>query len=550
MMNKIKIVLTMFSIALLSSSCLEIDLLETEPNDRLNNENYWQTIQDAEYAVNYLYTFLNGDEIGYDLYSDILVDNYGYDSDHGRMQRGIHQSDLGVFNAQWVNRFKGVRAANNFFENVDRVIEKTTDEAELKMLDRMVGEAHFFRAYCYTYLAFFFGDVPYIDYSMGTDEAMNVERTPVDQVWEHVFSDYDAAIDKLENEYGDADYGRLTVGAAYAMKARAALMATKFDAKYYSVVAEAAQKVIDLDIYSLYSNYEDLFKYAGEGSNETVLVRPYIGGGTYNRNSFSNRAPKSLKNGNPYYSATKRIADMYPMLNGLPITNNASGFDPFNPYVDRDPRMIASLFVNGDPLYNLHGDPDYPEAQPFLNMTPGNGGLDDVLTPDLSTPTGFYIKKYLDIQDYASPGDGGIDVMLIRYADVLLMAAEGIIETGGDQQVAADYIDLVRMRAGLPRLQDSGVNTGDRDAMRKAVRTERTIELAFEGTRYFDILRWRVAEDLMKGYVKGMRYVENGEVKVVKLDTERAFNPERDYLWPVPSKQLKLSPKLGQNDNY
>lgn len=549
-MKKINIFLALISFLLLVSSCLESNLLETTPKDRLNNENYWQTVEDAQYAVNYLYTFLNGDEIGYDLYSDILVDNYGYDSDHARIQKSIHQPDLGVFNSQWTYRYAGIRAANNFLENVQRVIDLTTDVAKLELLDRMVGEAHFFRAYCYTYLAFFFGDVPYIDYSIGTDEAMNVERTAVTEVWEHIFADFDEAASKIDVEYPASEYGRLNKGAVYAMKARAALFATKFNATYYSVVKEAADNVIKLDKYGLYNSYETLFQYAGEGNEETVLVRPYIGGGTHNRNSFSNRAPKSLKNGSPYYSATKDIADLYPMANGLAIADVNSGFDPFNPYQDRDPRMKSSLFVNGDPLYDLHGEPEYPEVQPVLDMTPGNGGVDDVLTPDLSTPTGFYIKKYLDVQDYASPGNGGIDVMLIRYADVLLMAAEALIETDGSLETAKGYIDQVRQRAGIPVLEASGVNVSDRDAMRLALRNERTVELAFEGTRYFDILRWKIAEEVMKGNVKGMRYVSNGGVKVVQMDMVREFNAQRDYLWPVPSKQLKLSPKLGQNDNY
>lgn len=536
-------------IALSFSGCIKNDLLDSTPKDRLNNENYWESLKDAEYAVNYLYTFLNGDMTGRDLYSDIMIDNYAYDSDNRRILRGIHQADLGIFNNEWVDRYKAVKACSNFFENVDKVAEEASEE-ELALLERMKGEAHFIRAYAYTYLAFYFGDVPYVDKSITVAEGQDVTRDPVMEVWEKVFADYDQAIDRLPKSYESSNYGRITKGAAMAMKAKASLYAAKYSDQYYDQAYREAKKVIDLNVYSLYPDYGKLFMYEGEASSETVLSRVYIGGGSHNHNTFSQRAPKSLKNGSPYYSATKSIADAYQMANGKDILAADSGFDPTNPYESRDPRMKLSLFVNGDDLFGLHGNPDYPEAYEVLNMTPGSGTPDDVSVYDLSTPTGFYIKKYLDISDYASPGLGGIDFMLIRYADVLLMAAEGLIESGGNLTEAAGYIDEVRQRVAMPGLEASGVYVTDKSAMRQALRNERLVELAFEGERYIDIIRWKTAEDVLAGDIQGMRYVEEGQVKVVTLDFTKAFDPNRDYLWPIPSTQIKLSPQLSQNPGY
>lgn len=543
-MNKTIYIISL-TFLLMFSGCIEKDLLDTTPKDRLNNENFWQNVEDAEYAVNYMYKFLDGDMIGFDLYSDILIDNYAYDSDNRRIQRGIHQSDLGTFNGQWVNRYKAVRAANNFLLNVENVIAKEEEQAVKDKLNRMKGEAYFIRAYAYTYLAFLFGDVPYIDYNISSTEAQSAVRTPVAEVWPKIFSDFDKAAERLPKEYDAANYGRFTKGAAYAMKARAAMWSGDYTTAYNS-----AKAVMGLNKYSLYGSYENLFKYAGEASDETILSRVYLGGGSHNRNSFSNRVPKSLKNGSPYYSATKVVADAYQMLNGKSINDSGSGFDEKDPYTNRDPRMKLSMFVNGDNLYGLNGNPDYPEAASVLDMTPGSGTPDDVSIFDLSTPTGFYIKKYVDITDYASPGLGGIDFMIIRYADVLLVAAEALIESNGSLSEAAGYINQVRTRAGMPTLTDSGIDINNRAAMKTAVRQERLVELAFEGSRYFDILRWKIAETAMSGDMQGMRYEDGGVTKVVTLDYTLDFDKDRDYLWPIPSKQIKLTPTLSQNEGY
>jgi hypothetical protein len=547
-MKKIKYIVAVLVLACLTS-CLDKDLLDTTPKDRLSNDNFWQNVQDAEYAVNRMYNFLDGDLIGYDLYSDILIDNYAYDSDNRRIQKGIHQSNLGVFNGEWTKRYQAIRAANNFLENVDKVIKNTEDTEELAKLERMKSEAYFLRAYAHTYLVFLFGDVPYIEKAISTSEASSLVREKQDEVWKKIFADYDKASANLPETYEAADYGRFTKGAAYAMKARAALWAGEHKLAY-----ENAKKVIDMAVnnnrYELHSSFETLFKHSGEASKETILARVYIGGGSHNRNSFSNRVPKSLKNGDPYYSANKNIADAFQMSNGKDISDPTSGFDPKNPYVNRDPRMKLSLFVNHDKLYGLAGNPDYPNVKDSLVMNPGTGTPDDVSIFDLSTPTGFYVKKYVDVKDYESPGLGGTDFMVIRYADVLLIAAEALIDSDGSLSEAAGYINQVRLRAGIPDLATSGVSTSDRTQMRKALRNERLVELAFEGSRYFDILRWRIAETVMQGDMKGMRYVEADEVKTIVLDYTMSFDKNRDYLWPIPSKQIKLAPTLSQNNGY
>jgi predicted TIM-barrel fold metal-dependent hydrolase len=158
------------------------------------------------------------------------------------------------------------------------------------------------------------------------------------------------------------------------------------------------------------------------------------------------------------------------------------------------------------------------------------------------------VKKYVSEEDLQNPGNLGLNITLLRYAEVLLIYAEAKIEMNEIDQSVYDAINAVRQRVNMPPITPSEAST--QAEVRKVVRRERTVELAFEGLRLFDIRRWRIAEDVMQGNPKGTYYVKDGEVKQVEVTgVNRTFDPNKDYLWPIPSRERELV-DLSQNPGW
>jgi len=165
--------------------------------------------------------------------------------------------------------------------------------------------------------------------------------------------------------------------------------------------------------------------------------------------------------------------------------------------------------------------------------------------------SGYYMKKYYD-PTFTGSYSSGLNLILIRYADILLMYAEAKNELGVmDQTVWDQTIKLIRQRAGFTDVNATDFKaTWTQSELRKIIRNERRSELALEGTRIFDIRRWKTAETVLNTYPHGAKYgeatIDNGYIRLDK----RSFNPNRDYLFAVPQAQKDLDPNLGQNPGY
>jgi len=236
----------------------------------------------------------------------------------------------------------------------------------------------------------------------------------------------------------------------------------------------------------------------------------------------------------------KKLFDAYRMLNGKMIHEEGSGFTYETQYENRDPRLYYSLYIPGAELPN--GE--------IYNSVPGSGTQDEVANTYLATSLGFNVRKYVNPEDYANPSNCGINIMLIRYAEVLLTYAEAKIEQNKIDDSVLSAINQLRTRqdVGLAPVE-SGLN---QEKMREIVRNERLVELAFEGLRLFDCRRWRTAEMLFPGRVNGIVYqAGDGEWKTVTIEGFiKVFNPEKHYLWPIPQKEIDLNPNLKQNPNW
>lgn len=522
-----------FTIALFLFSCQE-DLLETVPDDRISTEIFWQTDDDAILGANALYPTLDNHSLfAYDGITDLCHTNRLFES-NAIIEAGNADATFSRFFNEWDKAYKAIRRANDFFANIDRV---NTEDVDL--IKRLKGEVRTIRAYHYLKLAMLFGDVPLITEGITAEEGKTLQREPVSKIWDYVSTELTTASNELPKSYTSSnDIGRVTKGAALGLKARAMLFAGRYDD-----AASAAKAVMDLNVYSLHNSYEELFQYGGENCSEVLLDHQFTKDNYPAQYYFYVLGPWNLIPGSngSVYVPTKKLVDMYEMNNGLPITDPASGFDPANPYENRDPRLKQSIFVTGMEL---------PNGKTYNTIPHDADATDPVGGTLYTTTTGWNIKKYVTADDMADYTNSGINLMLLRYAEVLLTYAEAKIELDQIDNSVYAAINEVRGRESveMPAIPE-GLSQSE---LREIVRKERAIELSFEGTRLFDIRRWRIAHEVMVQPVYGMTYAdENGDLTTIEITGyDRVFNPERDYLWPVPQKEKELNPNLGQNQNW
>lgn len=504
------------------------NILETVPNDRVSSEVFWKTEADARFAVNSVYSSLDAvnlfvldgvTDIGHTntvFTVEYNIENGSYDASHSRIQ------------SEWQSGYRGIFLANYVLENIDKV--KTSNTG---LINQFKAEAKALRAYHYIKLAGLYGDVPIITSNVTPADGLKVSRNKISEVWAFIDKELTDAASALPATYGSADKGRITKGAALALKARANLWAGNFQG-----AADAAKAVIDLNQYTLINEYGKLFTYANENSKEVILDKQFLAG-TATHNAFSFMGPYSQKASGSNYVPTKALADMYTMKNGKAITDPTSGFDPQNPYANRDPRMRFTMYLDGDIL---------PSGIPFKPI-PGQNGADEVGRTQYNTSTGYSLKKYVSAEDFATPGASGLNFILIRYAEILLTYAEAKIELNQIDASVYSAINTVRTRSdvGLPSLTAGMTQSELRDVVRK----ERTVELAFEGLRLFDIRRWKIGPAVMTGKVFGITYYSGGNPITIEVPSViRTFDASKHYLWPVPQKEKALNVELGQNPGW
>ncbi len=520
----------MIVIALASLTSCQENLLETVPDDRLSSNIFWQSDNDAILATNAVYPTLDGINIvSYDGITDLTHTNREFEED-SRIEAGLVSTSTSRYKDEWDDMYAGIRKCNDFMDNIGRI---TVEDQEL--VDRLTAEVRTVRAYHYIKLAALYGDVPLITKGIGVNEARSITRTPISDIWDFVSTELEEAAADLPVSYSGKNIGRIKKGGALGLKARAMLYA-----KRYSEAATAAQKVMELG-YNIYPSYYDLFQYAGENCNEILIDHQYAKD-VNAVNTYSRLAPWSQVGGSggSFYVPTKALVDMYDMQNGLPITDPSSGFDPENPYANRDPRLYHSIFLNGDTL---------PDGKIFNTIPDDPNATDPVGGTLYSTVTGFNIKKYVTPEDQSNRANSGINIILLRYAEVLLTYAEAKIESNNIDQSVYDAINEVRTRADVNMPE---ITTGKTQSeLRAIVRKERAIELSFEGLRLFDIRRWGIAENVMQGTVKGMTYNDDGTMVTIETTGyERGFQSPRDYLWPIPQRERELNPNLDQNPDW
>lgn len=526
------------------SSCS--DFLDRYPLEELSDESFWKTEKDAEMAVSNLYNVLPTWDTDEAINSDDAV--HGIKWAAGNQSKGVYDpSDYG-----WSGEYGYIRQANLILEKIQ---EMDLSEDAYKKLE---GQARFFRAYTYFTLIRSFGAVPYIDKPLELTDVENITRTPKDEVYAKVMEDFDIAIANLPVQWDEANSGRITKGAAMAMKARAALYYNNWE-----TAMTEAKNVMDLGQYELYDKdntgrYKELFWEVADGCDEFILSVQF-NAPTRTHYLIGWECFPTLGWGG--LNPTQSLVDAFEDINGAPITSEASVYDPTNPFANRDPRLEVNVLHDGETMYGVT-----IKVAPLSSS--GNTGIGQ---HGDATATGYYQQKWLDpsIDPQSTGWDMGKDWVVIRYAEVLLTYAEAKNELSPLDPSAFDAVNQVRRRVGMPDLQNTDPTKptycGTQDDLRKRIWNEWRVEFALEGgKRQWDIRRWGIAKDVLNAPFEGLRYTlvddpnapkgDNGKKCILyvgePLKLAGSHYEDHNYLLPIPQSEIDLNPKLEQNPGY
>lgn len=527
-------------VLLLLVSCEDLDLA---PENQFTDSNYWTSVDKAQTFLNTAYSQMQTSQ--YFFYNEALSDNAfngrGDNAGAASIGAGIYDPSLGRIKDEWNNRYAGIKTCNLLLENIDRV-----PNADATVIARMKAEARFLRAFQHFQLTTWFGDIPLIAKDPSLTEATTVSRTSHAEVIAFILSELDAIIPALpkNTQLATSDRGKITMGAAVALKARVLLYEGKWDDVVKTVEPFIA---MSYGTYSLFPSYEGLFQQQNEYNSEDILSLQYVPQFRM-WGEFFDMAPLSAGARLNALAPTQELVDSYLMLNGKRINEAGSGYNENDPYINRDPRLTNTV------VYDKYNWKEGDGSSHIIYIKPGTSvgnPTDEFVQGSSSTPTGYYTRKYYDTQHLTSL-QSGLNLMLFRYADILLMYAEAKNELNQMTSAVWDQtIKPLRTRAGF---SDTGAlsfnNTLGQTGLREVVRNERRTEFAMEGLRIFDIRRWKTAEVVLNGYAHGAKFgvssVDNGYLRV----NLRTFDPEKHYLWPIPRDERLINTNLSQNPNW
>lgn len=527
--------------ALILFSC--DDILEMTPKDKIAETEVWSDEALTQAYVNSCYLGLNS---GYPILLGAACDEIYDVHDLGSFYT-VLRGDLTADNISgiserlnfWSTAYSNIRNINIFFENID----DAPINDQLKQV--MKGEMKFIHAYIYASLIWRYGGVPIINNIFELNDDYSVPRDSYDNCVDFICTELDEAIGLLPDKQPDSDSGRASADAAKALKSRVLLYAASplnnanNDLSKWERAADAAEVLLHSD-YSLYSDYQKLFL---QDNDEIIFARYFTQANSTPIHQYWGR---NGSHGWGMGSPTQNLVSDYEMINGeLPFLDNGtvnarSGYDPANPYVNRDPRFYASVLYDGSLWMGR-------ETETYT------GGLDSrgsSIEPWNASFTGFYIKKYMPLEIPPTGSTEGTTSpwIFFRFAEILLNYAEAKYELG-DEVTARKYVNMVRARDGvqMPPVTATG------DELREKIHHERRIELALEDHRYFDVRRWKIAPVTENKNVLGItikKLADGSKTYEISQLMERSFD-DKNYLLPIPRAEIDRSlGALTQNPGY
>ena len=537
------------------------DFLQTTPTDRLSGSSITtDTSLFEDYVINrYLGVTLQNKEgdgsppgfgrgFEYAMWSSV-TDESMYTNNDGSwvLQQGqLAANNLGIAGTLWGRSYRSIRECNYALSLINSLPLSAGHKTKL------IGELEFIRAFRYQDLIRNYGGVVLMgdkvtELNSNLQDPSLFKRASLTDCFTYVTAQLDDAASKLPlNNSSSWALGRATKGAALALKSRLLLYAASplYNAGTWSAAAAAAKAVMDLGKYSVDQNgYSQLF--LTPSSNEIIFERLY----------FPNTAPHTrleIANGPNGYDGwggntpLQNLVDDYEMNNGKAITDPTSGYDPQNPYVNRDPRFYATILYNKAPYRGSTVDVFLPGGKDS-NQGPSNWN---------TSLTGYYLRKFMnDAYPIDNPWSvaGAQPWIYFRYAEILLNYAEAQNEAVGPDATVYAAINAVRGRASVNMPALAGLS---QDQMRTAIREERRVELAFEEHRFYDVRRWKIADQTENVPAYGVSVTvnassETGYAYAQKVAlTGRSFQTQHYWL-PIPLAEIQASNgQLAQNPGY
>ncbi len=553
------------------SSCNNI--LDLEPLDAVSDAALWSDPELLEIYVNARY-----DELphGYVQWAGGLrltsLTDESYDIHQGSRltnkytQGQITPTNMHLFGGFWIQAYSAIRNLNLFLENVDPSL------GDPERMAQLIAEVRFLRAWFYTELFSRYGEVPLLKSTVTVEGADQIhERTPVAEIVSFIDVELLEAAADLPVSNAGADFGKTTKGAALALRARALLYAASplfgpGSTEAWEKVADACETLFDLDIYSISADFNNLFINANDP--EVIFFKQFVGMrgpeigfklGYYTPSGGHNIEEWRLPNGDAGWSQENplmNLVDEYETIGGeipvfgytgdesdlSPVINpNATGYDPLNPYANRDPRLYLSIVHDGSfindrevEFWDCGMDSRCEDVQFWWN-----GALID-----------HTIRKGLDLN--WKPGSAlssTTPYIYMRLAEFYLTYAEAQYHLG-NHGVAEQYINMVRSRPGvnMPPIESS--QTGS-DLLEK-IKHERKVELAFEGNRWYDARRWLDAETDFAEDAIGLEVIRDemtGEKNYRYFVQQQRSFPVSHYLFPIPLEEINKTNWI-QNPGY
>lgn len=541
-------------LALIFSSCS--DVLDKAPTAAISDATFWTDESDAKLALVGCYRFQTGwSHDNFDSPQGLLYLDFagGNGTEKENFTTLMASSNTQATNSNiywyWANAYTQIAKYNTFLDNIENCMMDETKKkawsAEIKTL----------RAYFFYNLAFYFNNVPMPLTTLNVEEANSIAQTSQAEVYAQVEKDLKEAVSLLPNSYSGDDYGRLTSGAAATMLGRVYLAQGK-----YAEAADMFKKVMDSGVYQLDrqngdESYEKLFYAGGEYSPETIFCIMGI------KDKFTNSRYiylfPEVMGGWHQFAPYNELVKEYFCTDGKGI-DESTVYNENDPYVNRDPRLYATIYL--PPLGS------YPGTQ-FNGTTydcyKGANTSDSYNRYTLFN--GYCPKKGADPNNCGNIWDNYVYTPIMRYAEVLLSYLEAVNESqpaSVTQEVLDKTINDVRSRVGLPAITKADVAT--QEQVRKAVRKERRVELAFEGLRYFDVLRWGIANEVLNHTFTGVKLSDDPNARnyrgsgssasPVDKDGYYQFEPRswsaHNRYWPSPQNDLNINKNLKQNEGY
>ena len=585
--------------ALTFNSCVDLDL---NPLSEGSSSTWYSTKEEVVMSLNDFYRtdFFPLDDI-------VMGDDLVHRNSTCSWCNGSLTAENGTIATRWQNYYKGIARGLRLINNLETKKISGISDAEKKQYE---GEAYLYIGFAYGMIAFHWGQGILDKTGMTLEEAYNAQLSSKADLLAFSYECLDKAAEMLPESYGGIQ--RFTKGLAYAFKSRIALYHGD-----YAECVKASQKCMDLGVYKLHDNYEKLFTSSYSEEN-IFFFRGDVGLKKYYWLAGDSNNPNDVILRNHGGWGTRGISYellcAYTCIDGKPIDESPL-YNPRNLFENRDPRLAMTTvpFATQEVIDKGNYNPaDYaflgieyspsPLKYEVMDFNTGNmrRNNDSKANAEHACYNGLPIKKFVDAT-WLENGRGGAPTTypFIRYGEVLLNYAEAAIESGKvSQEVLDKTINAVRDRAykgtGIPAPHVSASQS--QAELRTAVRTERYVELALEGHRYCDVIRWKLAgkiyntpvyylnrawaganwsgdesvvNDAYKRIIKNWRegsfpihgvpeIDENGFADLSSQVTDgyivvaatRKFDESRDYLWPIPAGDRLVNPKLGQNPNW